>query len=323
MPNVHRIGDYQSASQEAQARQQQNNAGYAGPRGAGGAPAMYGPFKEFLAPSFKKKSFIFVITVIQVIVFIAMLITAQIKYGYGWQGAFVKCNQMGGPAGAVEYLFGAKWVPAIQDGQVFRFITPVFLHGGILHIFMNLVFQSMLCYDFEREWGTKRMICVYFATGFGATLLACVGSPGSLSVGASGALFGCLGVGLAYLILNWNDLPVQMRAQRLCTLICIIIINFIFALGFNAQSSGGGSIDNFAHLGGLISGIFIGLSFGKTLSDPPLGCNRANGTVLRRIGIGLTLIYFATTLSCTFFAVTGSSADPLTNAAFQRCPNTS
>lgn len=272
---------------------------------------MYGPIKDFLAPGFSKKTFIFFITVVQIIVFIAMLITAQIKYGHGWQGAFVKCNEMGGPAGAVEYLFGAKWLPSIQHGQVYRFITPAFLHGGILHIFMNLVFQQMLGYKFEAEWGHVRIICMYFATAFGATLLACVGSPGSLSVGASGALFGLLGVGLSYLFLNWNDLPMHSRIPRLCNLICIIILNFIFALGWNASQSGGGSIDNLAHLGGLISGIFLGLAFGKSESEPPASA-RCSGILMRRLGIGLTVVYFAVTLSCTFFAVEGSSADPLT-----------
>merc|ERR1712241_820085 len=140
-----------------------------------------------------------------------------------------------------------------------------------------------LGYQFENEWGTWRMVGMYFATAFGATLLACVGSPGSLSVGASGALFGLLGVGLAYLFLNWNDLPVQSRIPRLCNLICIIILNFIFALGWNASQSGGGSIDNLAHLGGLISGLFLGLAFGKAESDPPTGFRRFTGVIVRRV----------------------------------------
>jgi len=256
----------------------------------------YGPLKDFLAPGFRKKSFIFVITVIQIVVFLTMLVVAQWKYG----GAFVKCNEMGGPTGAVEYLFGAKWLPSIQEGQVFRFITPTFLHGGILHIFMNLVFQQMLCYRFETDWGTKRMVILYFLTAFGATLLACTASPNSLSVGASGALFGMLGVGVSYLYLNWHDIVPAIRLQRMCNLTCIIIINFMIAIGWNESDSGQGTIDIYAHLGGLISGLCLGLAFGKSISNPARPAY-GNALSVRRLGILTTLIYFSANLACSFF----------------------
>jgi len=258
----------------------------------------YGPLKDSLAPGFRRKSFIFVITVIQIVVFVVMLAIAQWNYG----GAFVKCNEMGGPAGAVMYLFGAKWLPAIQRGEVFRFVTPAFLHGGILHIFMNLVFQQMLCYKFETDWGTQRTIVMYFLTAFGATLLACTASPNSLSVGASGALFGMLGVASSYLFLNWRDMPPQERIQRVCNLTCIILFNFIIAIGWNESNTGQGTIDIYAHLGGLISGVCLGLAFGKSISQP---ARPAYGTALnvRRLGILTTLIYFSANLACSFFAV--------------------
>lgn len=296
---IRSIRDYDNIGSQQPPRQVA--AGY-NPSSADPIGNPYGPLKDFLAPGFRKKSFIFVITVIQIVVFVVMLAVAQWKYG----GAFVKCNEMGGPTGAVEYLFGAKWLPAIQRGQVFRFITPAFLHGGILHIFMNLVFQQMLCYRFETDWGTKRTIVMYFLTAFGATLLACTASPNSLSVGASGALNGLLGVAVSYLFLNWQDILPAMRIQRACNLVCIIIFNFIIAIGWN------GKIDIYAHLGGLISGICLGLAFGKSISQP---ARPAYGSALnvRRLGILTTLIYFSANLACSFFAVHSkyNHVDPL------------
>ena len=59
---------------------------------------------------------------------------------------------------------GASERNRIKDGQVWRFITPCLLHGGILHIFFNMVFQTMFGYTLEKNWGTPRMIGIYFAT---------------------------------------------------------------------------------------------------------------------------------------------------------------
>jgi membrane associated rhomboid family serine protease len=56
--------------------------------------------------------------------------------------AFDPDNQMGGPGAAALRYMGGKYLPDIRDKyEIYRFITPVLLHAGILHIFFNLLFQ--------------------------------------------------------------------------------------------------------------------------------------------------------------------------------------
>ena len=88
---------------------------------------------------------------------------------------------------------GGKDTYLIREGEIWRLVLPAILHGGILHIFMNLAFQTYLCYTYERLWGTGRIAYFYFLTAIGASIMSAVCSPQSVSVGASGSLFGMLG----------------------------------------------------------------------------------------------------------------------------------
>eukprot|EP00455_Lapot_gusevi_P035560 TRINITY_DN3938_c0_g1_i1.p1 TRINITY_DN3938_c0_g1~~TRINITY_DN3938_c0_g1_i1.p1 ORF type:complete len:139 (-),score=41.44 TRINITY_DN3938_c0_g1_i1:66-482(-) len=97
----------------------------------------------------------------------------------------------------------------------------------------------------------KPFIGVYFIAGIGGTLLSCVAAPSTVSVGASGALFGILGGELAYLMMNWSALTPFVRNQELCMLISILLINFLISMLTPL-------IDNWAHLGGLIFGFLAG-----------------------------------------------------------------
>merc|ERR1719273_952625 len=139
---------------------------------------MYPPMGKFLAPEFETTSFIFVISVIQATMFFIELIVGQVMY----DGAFVVSNNMAGPGGQAMRTCGAKFLPDIKAGQVYRFITPALLHGGILHIFMNGIFQFMLCFRYEKKWGTKRIAFQYFWGAMGATLLSSCTSPYGISV---------------------------------------------------------------------------------------------------------------------------------------------
>ncbi len=62
---------------------------------------------------------------IQVVMFFITLIVGGAKY----DGAFVKGNNMLGPSAITFYYMGGKWEPDVRAGQVWRLITPVFLHG--------------------------------------------------------------------------------------------------------------------------------------------------------------------------------------------------
>jgi membrane associated rhomboid family serine protease len=67
----------------------------------------------------------------------------------------------------------------------------------------------------EEQWGIPRIATIYFASGIGGNLLSAIIATNSVSVGASGALFGLLGGLLGFYLMNWNDVP-NAAAVRTC-----------------------------------------------------------------------------------------------------------
>jgi len=252
---------------------------------------MYPPINKVLAPNFTPKSFIFVITMVQIVVFIGELVVGQIWFC----GAFCVGNDMAGPSSTLLKWMGGKYLPCIQNGEVWRFFTPALLHAGILHIFTNLVSQTMIGYTCELHWGMWRMASFYFATAFGATLLSCVGSPGSISVGASGALLGIIGAYMAWILLNWNNRDILPQpCPRMCTMITWLFI--IFMIGISMTG-----IDNLAHLGGWLSGIMLGFAFNT--ATRPISWIENKVKCIQISFAFLSIAYFVALLACTFFAV--------------------
>ena len=193
--------------------------------------SMFPDLCDLFCPRFRYASFTFVVSIVQVIMLIACMIVGATMFN----GAFVKGNDMGGPGSETFLYMGAKYLPDIKEGQVYRFFTPIFLHGGILHLASNLFFQCRVGFIFELRWGLYHYIATYFITGIGANFFSCMMQPDTISVGASGALFGLLGADISYLIMNWAALPNEEKLQELCIVICIIIINFLFGVSGGGQ----------------------------------------------------------------------------------------
>jgi membrane associated rhomboid family serine protease len=142
-----------------------------------------------------------------------------------------------------------------EPNQWFRFITPIFLHSGILHILFNLIFQVRTGLDMERDFGSWRIGIIYMATGifgfvFGAS------NAKALSVGCSGSLYGLIGCLFLDLFQSWRLIVNPWKE-----LIKMLIVIF-FSLGIGLINF----IDNSAHVGGFISGILTGLIFLPTIS---------------------------------------------------------
>lgn len=93
---------------------------------------------------------------------------------------------------------------AFSGPQPWRLLSCIFLHGGVLHLALNLMLQLRLGLLAEFTWGAWRFLPVYFGSGVAASLWACVITPGSISVGASGALMGVLGAWTTFLICHWK-----------------------------------------------------------------------------------------------------------------------
>ena len=98
--------------------------------------------------------------------------------------------------------------------QIWRFITPIFLHANFNHLVFNSFCQVIFGAQLEHRFGTKKVVIIYFGAGFMGNLLSTMFIDGA-SVGASGAIFGLLGCLLGYLCLNWDalDYPGSRRGE--------------------------------------------------------------------------------------------------------------
>ncbi|KAK9702284.1 hypothetical protein K7432_011333 [Basidiobolus ranarum] len=148
---------------------------------------------------------------------------------------------------SLEELCGFGGFKGGEPNQWFRFITPIFLHGGVLHYLINMTYQLSSGSQMERDMGPFRMALLYMISGIGGFIFGGNFAPQNLpSVGASGALFGLIGCQLVDLIQHWSLYP--NPCGELFKMIILLIINF--AIGLLP------SIDNFAHIGGFVCGVF-------------------------------------------------------------------
>lgn len=138
-----------------------------------------------------------------------------------------------------------------NPNQFWRFLTPIFLHSGIVHLVMNLSFQIPTGMDLERDIGAWRMACIYLLSGIGGFLTSSLFNNMTPSVGCSGALYGLIACLILELLLNWPIIQKPWRELFKFTL------SIVFSLGMGMLPG----IDNFAHLGGFLTGIAAGLCF--------------------------------------------------------------
>ena len=197
-----------------------------------------------------------VIALLDLVVFVIELIVGAAKFGC----AFSHNNQMGGPNGALLYCMGAKASGNIHHGAVWRLITPIFLHAGVLHIAGNLWMLLRFGYVLETRWGWWRFGLVYMLAGIGASMWSTKLGYDTISVGASGAIMGIMGADASYVLYNWQEIP-DVKIEAIFITITVVI-NFLFGI---SQTG----IDNWAHFGGLMMGLPLGLWFVPLVQKRP------------------------------------------------------
>ena len=165
----------------------------------------------------------------------------------------------------VLLAFGAKTNYLIgYDHEYWRLVTPVFIHGNLLHLLMNMYGLWLIGPWVEKLYGSAKFVVFWVATGIAGVaasyLTVIPGShPGTIgsflikshddpSVGASGALFGMIGVLFVFGLRYRRELPEGFKRAFGTGMLPIILLNL--GIGFMAR----GIIDNAAHIGGLLSG---------------------------------------------------------------------
>lgn len=157
----------------------------------------------------------------------------------------------GSTTSAVLVAFGANYGPAILEGQTWRLFTSMFLHVGLAHLFFNAYALFVFGLEMERLYGPDRYTVIYILAGlFGSLASFAWRGPQVLSAGASGAIFGVIGMNLAFFLLHRETFG-DFGRSRITSTLFIIGVNIFFGLTVPR-------IDNMAHMGGLIAGFALG-----------------------------------------------------------------
>jgi rhomboid protease GluP len=143
---------------------------------------------------------------------------------------------------------GANRRYEVMNGETWRLFTSMFLHGGLMHIVMNLFGIGTTCASIEPLLGRTRTLIAYIVSGIGASLASIYWHENTISVGASGAIFGMMGVMIVLLLTKKEG---EFGGAYLIILGLYGGVSLLFGLL--------GGIDNAAHIGGLLTGIVIGL----------------------------------------------------------------
>lgn len=143
---------------------------------------------------------------------------------------------------------GAKVNYLINKGQIFRLLTAAFLHGGIMHILFNMYSLYIVGTVVEKIYGWKKYISIYILSALTSSILSYMLAPMTISVGASGAIFGILGAFLYFAIKERKHL----QRGTLGNIIAVIVLNLY--IGFTSTS-----IDNLGHIGGFLGGFILSI----------------------------------------------------------------
>ncbi len=172
---------------------------------------------------------------------------------------------------------GANYGPLLEYGQLWRLLTATFLHGGLIHLFFNGYALKMLGPGLELLYGGSWFFFITMLCGVGGSLLSWqVHGILWANIGASGAIFGLIGLGIAHC---WRHRWANRALLNL--LIQWAVMGFAFGLM--------GGIDNWAHLGGFLTGLGLGFL---------LPAERLQTGRLSRLSLPVGLLTLAAVLIC-------------------------
>lgn len=164
----------------------------------------------------------------------------------------------------------------ILNGEYYRLLSCIFMHGGIIHLLCNMYCLYVIGPQVESFFGKIKYIVIYLLSGIIGSLMS-LSITNSISLGASGAIFGLLGSILYFGYHYRVYLSQAIKSQ----IIPIIVLNLF--LGFMLNG-----VDNAAHIGGLIGGVLVSMMAGVKYKSSTM--EKVNGLILTII-FTLFLIY--------------------------------
>ncbi|XP_010555211.1 PREDICTED: RHOMBOID-like protein 8 [Tarenaya hassleriana] len=171
-------------------------------------------------------------------------------------------NPMLGPsASTLEHMGALRSNILAESREIWRIFTSQWLHSGLFHLLSNLGSLIFVGIYMEQEFGPMRIAAIYVLSSALGSLFAVVFVQDIPSVCPAAALFGLIGAMLSALARNWN-----LYSNKTSAIMLIVVISSVnFLLGFLPY------IDNFANIGGLVSGFLLGfvLLFAPQLRQVP------------------------------------------------------
>jgi rhomboid protease GluP len=148
----------------------------------------------------------------------------------------------------VVALLGVKDDTLIRAGELWRLVTPVFLHASILHIAFNMYALFIFGRGLEARYGHGRFLLLYFLSGYAGNVMSFLLTVNP-SLGASTAIFGLIAAEGVFIIQNRKLLGNRVN-RSLVNLLYIAGVNLL--IGFTTTG-----VDNWGHVGGLLGGVLF------------------------------------------------------------------
>ncbi|HEX9258943.1 MAG TPA: rhomboid family intramembrane serine protease [Acidimicrobiales bacterium] len=201
-----------------------------------------------------------------------MLVTnlvVAVNLGLFVYGIILEPSAFGSAIGPLQRNFGL-FGPAVADGEWYRLVTSGFVHFGLIHVGMNMLFIWQAGQLLEPGLGRLRFTLLYFASLLGGAAGALILTPNSLTAGASGAAFGLLGA--AVVGLRQRGVPIMSTSLG-----TVLVLNLVLTFAISGISVGG-------HLGGLVAGGVCGAA---------ILAPRAERRRALEIGVPIAMIFVA------------------------------
>ncbi len=165
------------------------------------------------------------------------------------------------PSGEDLARYGSDSGVFVANGEWWRLVTSMFLHGGAIHLAVNMWSLWALGPTVEAMYGRAAMFVVYMLAGLAGSIASCLWHPLGTSVGASGAIFGLLGAIIAFFVAHRRSMPPGEFSSVMKRIGVVLAINLY--LGFSIAR-----VDNSAHLGGLLAGFVSGFAAWRAPRTP-------------------------------------------------------
>ena len=166
--------------------------------------------------------------------------------------------------------FGANYAPFVKSGKFYVLFTSMFIHGNLIHLLFNMYALYIIGPQVESFYGKIKYLAIYFGSGILGALLSDIFLQNSISVGASGAIFGLLS-SIVYFGYHYRAyLDNVIRSQIMPLIIFNIFLGIVIP-----------NIDTFCHIGGLIGGVLVSMACGIKYKSSK--SERINGFILTTI----------------------------------------